>query len=288
MTLNQFALLAFIVCGPAAIGFGILWWRVERRAARARWPIQELPRRPAGESSRLKIESINEKLMGWMMMFVGWPIVFLVISTYRPIPSLVGMGLAFVVGAIVTTVTLFKIWSLLSDLRNYILGFEGERYAAGFLDELMRDGFEVFHDVPFTTFNIDHVLVGPRGVFAVETKTRRKNRSAGKGFEWKVSFTGDALEFPWGRDTFGIEQAARNAGTLRQWIFESTREKVSVQPVLLLPGWMVERKGRDAVMVANPKEARGIFLKDGPTLSPDAVGRIAFQLRQKSRIELGK
>jgi hypothetical protein len=284
----QFWGLAFCVGGPAVIGFAILVWRLRHRAARARWPIHELPRRPAGESLRLKVEALNEKLTGWMMLFFGWPILLFVISTFQPFPGPVGLGLRFATGGLVAVVVLWKIWSLLGAWRDHLLGFEGERFVAGFLDELMREGFEVFHDVPFDRFNIDHVLVGPRGVFAVETKTRRKSRKAGKGFEWKVTFTGRELEFPWGRDSFGVEQAERNAGTLRQWIGESTQEKVAVSPVLILPGWLVERRGRGAVTVINPKEARSVCLKDGPTLSPETVARIVFQLRQKSRIALGK
>jgi hypothetical protein len=62
-----------LVCGPAVVGFGLLYWRMSRRIAKARWPILELDRRPAGESARLKIDELNERLMGWMMLLVGWP-----------------------------------------------------------------------------------------------------------------------------------------------------------------------------------------------------------------------
>ena len=42
----------------------------------------------------------------------------------------------------------------------------------------MRDGFAVFHDVPGDkAFNVDHVVIGPQGVFAVETKGRGKPAS---------------------------------------------------------------------------------------------------------------
>jgi len=54
----------------------------------------------------------------------------------------------------------------------YQLGFQGERYVAEELNQLMADGFHVFHDVPFENYNMDHVLVGPTGVFVVETRQR--------------------------------------------------------------------------------------------------------------------
>src|SRR5687767_8208797 len=36
-------------------------------------------------------------------------------------------------------------------------------------------GFRVFHDVPFDDFNIDHVLVGPTGVYAGSKRSHREN-----------------------------------------------------------------------------------------------------------------
>ena len=42
----------------------------------------------------------------------------------------------------------------------------------GYLDEKVRPmGCQVLHDVPADSFNIDHVVVGLTGLFAVETKT---------------------------------------------------------------------------------------------------------------------
>ena len=54
-------------------------------------------------------------------------------------------------------------------------GFAGERAVAEELNQLIRAGCYVFHDVPMAPYgNIDHVLVTPKGIYAVETKARRK------------------------------------------------------------------------------------------------------------------
>lgn len=53
--------------------------------------------------------------------------------------------------------------------------------AAEEINQLMRQGFTTFHDVPAEPgFNIDHVIVGPTGVFAVETKGGRVRRDTGR------------------------------------------------------------------------------------------------------------
>jgi|ERR1051325_3741938 hypothetical protein len=40
------------------------------------------------------------------------------------------------------------------------------------LDQLRRFGYRVFHDLRRDGYDLDHVIVGPTGVFAIETKLR--------------------------------------------------------------------------------------------------------------------
>lgn len=51
-------------------------------------------------------------------------------------------------------------------------GAAGERRTAKVLRPLIREGWTVAHDVPLSRGNLDHVLVGPPGVFLLETKFR--------------------------------------------------------------------------------------------------------------------
>jgi hypothetical protein len=52
------------------------------------------------------------------------------------------------------------------------LGAQGERRTAKALRPLLRKGWTVTHDVQRARENFDHVLVGPPGVFLLETKVR--------------------------------------------------------------------------------------------------------------------
>ena len=55
---------------------------------------------------------------------------------------------------------------------------------------------KVYHDIPGNNFNIDHVVVGPNGVFAVETEGRSKpNRGRGQS-DATVVYDGRSLTFP--------------------------------------------------------------------------------------------
>ena len=49
-------------------------------------------------------------------------------------------------------------------------GALGEEATADLLAPLLAEGWEVRHDIPHALGNADHVLIGPRGVFLLETK----------------------------------------------------------------------------------------------------------------------
>jgi hypothetical protein len=56
---------------------------------------------------------------------------------------------------------------------RWLRGAQGEELVGEILDGLRTDGWHVTHDVSFGRGNIDHVLVGPAGIFAIETKSHR-------------------------------------------------------------------------------------------------------------------
>jgi Nuclease-related domain len=50
-------------------------------------------------------------------------------------------------------------------------GADGERLVGGLLESLHEQGWRVLHDISFGSANIDHVAIGPGGVFTIETKS---------------------------------------------------------------------------------------------------------------------
>jgi Nuclease-related domain len=59
------------------------------------------------------------------------------------------------------------------DYSSWAQGAEGEEVVGEILEGILADGWQVIHDVSFGRGNIDHVVVGPGGLFTVETKSRR-------------------------------------------------------------------------------------------------------------------
>jgi hypothetical protein len=123
------------------------------------------------------------------------------------------------------------------------------------------------------------VVVGPGGVFAIETKARPKRHQ-----EWTVTSDGNVLHFPRWQEREPLEQARRQAGELRKFLTSAIGEPVDVTPVVALPGWRVERSGRSDVLVINPKNPT--FLAEprgGRQLTTQTIERIAHQLEQRCR-----
>lgn len=145
---------------------------------------------------------------------------------------------------------------------RFAKGLEGELVVGQFLERLRADGFTVFHDVIGAGFNIDHVLIGPAGVFTIETKTWSKPASG----DARVTFDGEKISVGGLKlDRDPVTQAKGQAAWLRTVLSESTGRKVEARPVIVFPGWFVEgpRQGYKDVWVLEPK-ALPAFLASEP------------------------
>jgi Nuclease-related domain len=73
------------------------------------------------------------------------------------------------------------------ETRAWQRGAAGERHVARLLEPLVRQGWGANHDlrVPASKANIDHVVVGPPGIFAIDTKHYRgRLRLSRDGLLW--------------------------------------------------------------------------------------------------------
>jgi Nuclease-related domain len=59
------------------------------------------------------------------------------------------------------------------DFETWSQGAKGEEIVGTVLASLIDEGWYAIHDVCFGRGNIDHVLIGPGGIFAIETKSHR-------------------------------------------------------------------------------------------------------------------
>lgn len=79
--------------------------------------------------------------------------------------------IAVELGVITAMVVLNRVFEPKFD--RWLQGARGEELVGEILDGLADQGWHVTHDVSLGRGNIDHVLVGPAGIFAIETKSHR-------------------------------------------------------------------------------------------------------------------
>lgn len=171
----------------------------------------------------------------------------------------------------------FRILRIIPKLRALRLGRDGEKVVGQYLERLREQGYQVFHDVVGVGFNVDHVLIGPAGIFSIETKTFSKR----PGPDAKALFDGERIvvdRLTLDRDP--IVQAKAQSAWLSQLIGESTGRKFLVRPVALFPGWFVEsKKGvRRDVWVLNPKALPDFIENEAVVLSTEDVKLASFHL----------
>lgn len=131
---------------------------------------------------------------------------------------------------------LSRVPSRWQDLGAINQGRKGEMHVGQQLETLRRLDFHVFHDIPGDRWNIDHVLIGPRGVFAIETKTPSKH-----GSKAKIRYDGaKVLVNGFAPDRDPIGQATAAADWLRKFLERRANRKVHVRAVVIYPGWFVE------------------------------------------------
>ena len=280
--------MVVLAVGPAFVF--LLWFMRKRRFKRS--PICRDSLRGPGESLRSKIAKIDDQLNELIYPLVSIPVVATAVilwPTYvkGTMPTLVNFLLLIFLYVILVPIPFTKLTRRIKERANYQLGLDAELAVGRELNLIMREGFYVFHDFPEEHNNIDHVVVGPSGVFAVETKGRPKPDKGRGGADAKVIYTGEALSFPDNaKETGYIHQARKQAATLSKWLSSAVGGPVKARPVLALPGWFVERKKFDDLVLLYGKSenyARALSIKSQEVLSETMIKRIVHQLDAKCR-----
>ncbi len=245
--------------------------------------------RSPGESLNEKIFGINEEITIYLTNLFVFPFMIysMVLSDlyFRKLPLSISPVLpVIIIGLSIMGFFLYKLVQLVKLRTVTRLGYEGEVAVGQELNHMMRQGYYVYHDFVADDFNIDHVVVGPAGVFAVETKARSKSAAKESRGDVKVYYDETAIKFPTWIETQPIVQAKNQAAWLEKWLASSAGERVMVTPVVALPGWYVTRTSPKGIPVINPKQFPSLAKPvNGRQLSEAQIKRIVYQIDQRCR-----
>lgn len=292
MTFSVFIVIyALVVMGALLVA--VQWLKAKRRPKLPFKPERDRLLRGPGESLKRKIELMDENMIYLLLGLMVLPILggFGVLAGMQQAqiggPGLrMGLALPVALGLVGG-----GSWYLAKEAirrGNHHLGWFGERMTAEELEPLLQQGWRVFHDVPAESgkqeFNIDHVAVGPGGVFSIETKMRRKGSARPGRKDHEVRYDGKELSWPWAEDTYGLKQAANNAVWLRDWLSLMTGERITVTPVLVFPGWyVVPPNAVHPVSVVHTSYLGGFVNLRKDVLSPRQIDLLARQLESRCR-----
>ena len=246
----------------------------------------ELLRNP-GQSLLEQINEVTLDIIGQLLVIPT--IILLVFSLYllrmlnHPAADNALLIIVSVLGGAVPVIyIMIKSYRRFHNRNKLRLGYECEVATGQDLTELIKSGFKVYHDFPADGFNIDHIAIGPTGVFAIETKGRAKPLDSKDKPGHKLTFDGEYLQFPSWAERKPLEQAKRQAKWLSKWIGSSTGQAQAVVPVLSLPGWFISRTKPSDIVVYSGKGC-AFLAKGRQVLSEDRIKAISHQVESKCR-----
>ena len=220
--------------------------------------------RGPGQSLLIRLDNTNGVIHGCYTYLFAVPLAVIVahlfVSYILDMPeslvrSLVsgGIALVYLFGCI------GRLMMLRAKRNAYLHAYDGEVAVAKELNRLMEEGYYVYHDFPADQFHIDHIVIGPTGVMAVETKTRSKSSARNRELEPVVTYDGRMLHFPKYSDYEVIEKAKHQAAWLSEWIASTVGEDIAARAMVVLPGWSVKRTSADGIPVVNPSQIETLF-----------------------------
>ncbi len=292
MTISVF-LTIYVLIVFGALFLAVQWLKAKRRPKLPFKPERDKLLRGPGESLKQRIDLMDENMIYLLMALMVIPILsgsgVLISLQYLQVGS---QGWRLVLALFVALgLVAAGSWYLAKEAfrrGNHHLGWFGERMTAEELEPLKMQGWQVFHDVPAESgkkeFNIDHVAIGPGGVFSIETKMRRKGNARPGRKDHEVLYNGKELSWPWAEDHYGLDQAARNAIWLRDWLSLMTGERLEVRPILVFPCWyVVPPNAVHPVSVVHTSYLCGFVNMRRDVLNPKQIDLLSRQLEARCR-----
>jgi len=278
--------LVFLLALPCAFLARFVY---QRNKKGRRSPLSGMLLRSPGQTLLTQIEEMTDEINSDLFGLIMVPLMIFSVAVGQLYLGLLKPNIWILVIYILATLAIMlfvarKLSRHLSQRHNLYLGLEAELAVGQELNHLMRDGYYVYHDFPAENFNIDHVAVGPGGIFAIETKGRFKPDMGRGTFDATVTSDGKVLKFPDWEDRKFLEQARRQAVWLKKWASSAIGENVEARPVLALPGWFVDQKARGDVILYNGKNPKSWATSQGSKiLNENQIKRIKHQLEQRCR-----
>ena len=189
-------------------------------------------------------------------------------TSSRPMVSVI---FAFVLAvAVVSLAALGKTFMQRSDRAER--GADAEVRVEHLLQALPA-AYYTLHDLTFDGFNIDHIVIGPTGIFTVETKSHRGKITA-RGED--LLLNGRPFEKP------VLKQAWSQAFTLRDLLKRDGKKPFPVRPILCFPNAFVQVRQpvRGVIVTSRDYLRQAILRQQGAPLTEQRIQEWVCALKE--------
>ena len=174
---------------------------------------------------------------------------------------------------------LAQVFDVKTDERAWRIGAKGERTVGERLEKLITDGWYVLHSVPVGTrgSDIDHVVIGPAGVYTINTKNHPGKRIQVSPHQIRV----DGYRVEYLRNSRFEADRARKLLTAALGWEPPVRAALVLLTGTLIPDVAIEDGGPDDVLILDRTDIPRVFKRAPSRLVPQQVSEL-FEVARRS------
>jgi len=228
------------------------FWHLFARSLNAHPNFPDAIMREAAQRFRDEFEALSRKQSAYLGASLTFVFIFAVAHTFQAqllfegypawqLYLLLATLLAAAGFALYRLVSTVREWRRVRFLRdaNIAVGHSLQRIAVGH--------GRVFHDVPTPAGVVDHVIIGPGGVYAINVVAHRAMRRE------NVHLADGELRFRPDGKTISITDIASRTTRLEQEFRDLLKNSVRVRSVIAVPGWHADSQTGDGHLVVNER-----------------------------------
>jgi hypothetical protein len=115
------------------------------------------------------------------------------------------------------------------------------------LQQMSANGTRVFHDVGTSAGIVDHVIIGQKGIYAINVVARRSGKRA------HARLRDNAIEYSNGKAEHSIVDISAKTNRLQKEFRQLLGHKVRVRSVIAVPGWDAGDQSTDEHLLVNER-----------------------------------
>lgn len=115
------------------------------------------------------------------------------------------------------------------------------------LQQMSVQGARVFHDVGTSAGVVDHVIIGQKGIYAINVVARRSKKKA------QARLQDNAIEYSNSNVNYSIVDITAKTARLQKEFRQLLGHKIRVRSVIAVPGWDIGAQSTDNHLLVNER-----------------------------------